>query len=169
MLCWGVYRFKDSENSGVKFSRPSSKRYVICNPDADFRLLPTDLVYVLQQFDSKHSDRAAGFTHNPNHAQRSPKDKASVSKSESRSPFTNSPTIARDNSSYANLGNISKNIIYDDKYNLNFNKKYESPHMLWGNQMNETVLFIWTINISIFYFYFIYFELYFSWSSNYCV
>jgi potassium large conductance calcium-activated channel subfamily M alpha protein 1 len=51
MLCWGVYRFKDSEITGTKAIRPSSKRYVICNPDADFRLLPTDLVYVLQQFD----------------------------------------------------------------------------------------------------------------------
>lgn len=60
MLCWGVYRFKDSENGGPgKAVRPSSKRYVICNPDADFRLLSTDLVYVLQQFDPTPVRRSA--------------------------------------------------------------------------------------------------------------
>ena len=47
MWCWGLYRLKDSGN---KISRQSSKRYVICNPDHDFQLYPTDLVYVLQQF-----------------------------------------------------------------------------------------------------------------------
>ena len=32
---------------------PSNKRYVICNPSADFKLISTDLIYVLEQF---HSD-----------------------------------------------------------------------------------------------------------------
>jgi hypothetical protein len=55
MLCLGVYRFRDLQQQQVqkhKTSTPSSKRYVICNPNADFRLMQTDLVYVLQQFDA---------------------------------------------------------------------------------------------------------------------
>ena len=60
MLCLGVYRFRDLQqhhnlerNSSTNSSNtPSSKRFVICNPNADFRLMQTDLVYVLQQFDS---------------------------------------------------------------------------------------------------------------------
>ena len=54
MLCWGVYRFRDSQHGTHKVHAPSSKRYVICNPSADFRLMPTDLVYVLQQFKPKN-------------------------------------------------------------------------------------------------------------------
>lgn len=50
MLCMGVYRFRDAQYSNLS-STPSSKRYVICNPNADFRLIQTDLIYVLQQFD----------------------------------------------------------------------------------------------------------------------
>lgn len=53
MLCLGVYRFRDLHQiNKTKSTTPSSKRYVICNPNADFRLMQTDLVYVLQQFDS---------------------------------------------------------------------------------------------------------------------
>ena len=64
MLCWGVYRFKDSQH-GVQGSEraaalPSNKRYVICNPSADFCLMPTDLVYVLQQFSLQDAGSAAG-------------------------------------------------------------------------------------------------------------
>lgn len=50
MLCWGIYRFIDSENPRRNFLRPRSKRYVICSPNSDFRLIPTDLIYVFQQF-----------------------------------------------------------------------------------------------------------------------
>ena len=58
MLCLGVYRFRDLQQQFQKNSpttgnnTPSSKRFVICNPNADFLLMQTDLVYVLQQFDS---------------------------------------------------------------------------------------------------------------------
>jgi hypothetical protein len=55
MLCWGVYRFRDEHTSGQKIMSPSNKRYVICNPSADFVLIPTDLIYVLEQFDSEYS------------------------------------------------------------------------------------------------------------------
>ncbi len=51
MLCLGIYRFRDVEEDRIKKTTPSSKRYVICNPDDDFCLLQTDLIYVLQQFD----------------------------------------------------------------------------------------------------------------------
>ncbi|EEC10339.1 calcium activated potassium channel, putative, partial [Ixodes scapularis] len=47
MLCVGLYRFRDTSSSG----EASSKRYVITNPPADFTLLPTDMVFVLLQFD----------------------------------------------------------------------------------------------------------------------
>ena len=54
MLCFGVYRFRDSHieaKNHPKVVTPSSKRYVICNPSSEFRLMQTDLVYVLEQFD----------------------------------------------------------------------------------------------------------------------
>ncbi|XP_071748426.1 calcium-activated potassium channel slowpoke isoform X21 [Lepeophtheirus salmonis] len=47
MLCIGLYRFRDTSSS----FDASSKRYVITNPPDDFQLLPTDQVFVLQQFD----------------------------------------------------------------------------------------------------------------------
>ena len=80
MLCWGLYRLKDSDTSVAKAKRPCRKRYVICNPDADFQLFPTDLVYVLQQFNpspiktrgaskvslaSQTSQRNEAFSDNP--------------------------------------------------------------------------------------------------------
>lgn len=66
MLCWGVYRFRDSglqvqqqdneyQQPSQKQFTPSNKRYVVCNPSADFRLMPTDLVYVLEQFNPASS------------------------------------------------------------------------------------------------------------------
>ena len=62
MLCWGVYRFVDSENSGNKYNRPSSKRYVICSPDSHFQLIPTDLIYVLSQFDPSSLSKSGKST-----------------------------------------------------------------------------------------------------------
>lgn len=47
MLCIGLYRFRDTSSS----CDASSKRYVITNPPDDFKLLPTDQVFVLMQFD----------------------------------------------------------------------------------------------------------------------
>jgi hypothetical protein len=57
MLCWGVYRYRDSQYGNYKIANPSNKRYVICNPSADFSLMPTDLVYVLQQFNPNSSTK----------------------------------------------------------------------------------------------------------------
>lgn len=62
MLCVGLYRFRDTSSSG----EASSKRYVITNPPADFTLLPTDMVFVLLQFDP-------GLEYKPNRAEE-PKD-----------------------------------------------------------------------------------------------
>jgi len=49
VLCIGLYRFRDTTTS----MNASSKRYVITNPPGNFRLLPTDQVFVLMQFGRK--------------------------------------------------------------------------------------------------------------------
>lgn len=89
MLCIGIYRFRDTGtgghpgmcantrssfalgggNTGIGASNEStpggsSKRYVITNPPGDFILNPTDMVFVLMQFEPGHeyvksSDRPA--------------------------------------------------------------------------------------------------------------
>ncbi|PVD37919.1 hypothetical protein C0Q70_00521 [Pomacea canaliculata] len=47
ILCIGLYRFRDTNESAKS---PSSKRYVITNPPADFQLLPTDQAFCFQPF-----------------------------------------------------------------------------------------------------------------------
>ncbi|XP_076443664.1 calcium-activated potassium channel slo-1-like isoform X2 [Babylonia areolata] len=49
ILCIGLYRFRDTSESAKS---PSSKRYVITNPTADFPLLATDKLFVLINFAS---------------------------------------------------------------------------------------------------------------------
>ena len=44
-LCIGLYRLHDQE------APDSNKRYVITNPPADLKILASDHVYVLEQFD----------------------------------------------------------------------------------------------------------------------
>lgn len=44
-LCIGIYRLHDQQ------SMESNKRYVITNPPSELRLLNSDSVYVLEQFD----------------------------------------------------------------------------------------------------------------------
>ncbi|XP_038061219.1 calcium-activated potassium channel subunit alpha-1-like isoform X4 [Patiria miniata] len=48
MLCFGIYRFRDST---LSTNTPSSKRYTITNPPYEFPLLSTDLIFVLKHFD----------------------------------------------------------------------------------------------------------------------
>uniref|UniRef100_A0A183CPK3 Ca2+-activated K+ channel Slowpoke-like C-terminal domain-containing protein n=1 Tax=Globodera pallida TaxID=36090 RepID=A0A183CPK3_GLOPA len=48
-LCIGLYRLHDQA------SLDSNKRYVITNPPAELRLLISDNVYVLEQFDFGYS------------------------------------------------------------------------------------------------------------------
>ncbi|XP_033101026.1 calcium-activated potassium channel subunit alpha-1-like isoform X20 [Anneissia japonica] len=48
MLCFGLYRFRDSAPST---ETPSAKRYVITNPPYEFVLKSTDLVFCLVHFD----------------------------------------------------------------------------------------------------------------------
>lgn len=63
MLCWGVYRFRDAEiGSQNATMTPSNKRYVICNPNAEFQLIPTDLVYVLEQFNPNKITKRQSLT-----------------------------------------------------------------------------------------------------------
>ena len=116
MLCWGVYRFKDTENVDSKFYRPSSKRYVICNPDSDFRLMPTDLVYVLQQFES-----------NSNLIQ---KNKSTLSLNEDTPPpkvkiiaQAPKPVIKKDFSIYSSDGHGSKNVLNERYHHAATSKK----------------------------------------------
>ena len=47
ILCFGIYRFRDSSMST---STPSSKRYTITNPPYEFQLLPTDLIFCLMHY-----------------------------------------------------------------------------------------------------------------------
>jgi len=49
MLCIGVYRFRDINHTNQ--AEASSKRYVITNPNPLLPLLPSDKIFVLQQFD----------------------------------------------------------------------------------------------------------------------
>lgn len=48
MLCIGVYRFRDITGN---LAEASTKRYVITNPNPLLPLLPSDKIFVLQQFD----------------------------------------------------------------------------------------------------------------------
>ncbi|RNA42804.1 Calcium-activated potassium channel subunit alpha [Brachionus plicatilis] len=64
MICWGVYRFRDAEMGLQKIPTPSNKRYVICNPSADFKLIQTDLVYVLEQFNPNKMVKRQSLTRN---------------------------------------------------------------------------------------------------------
>ncbi len=52
MLCLGVFRCKDDFNQCFQSNQnlSSIKRYVICNPNSDFRLIQTDIIYVLEQY-----------------------------------------------------------------------------------------------------------------------
>ncbi|RWS30797.1 calcium-activated potassium channel slowpoke-like isoform X10, partial [Leptotrombidium deliense] len=47
MLCIGVYRFRDNTGS----NEASSKRFVVTNPPFEFVLQPSDMIFVLMQFD----------------------------------------------------------------------------------------------------------------------
>ncbi|RWS16685.1 calcium-activated potassium channel slowpoke-like protein [Dinothrombium tinctorium] len=47
MLCIGVYRFRDSTG----LNEASSKRFVVTNPPYEFTLMPSDMIFVLMQFD----------------------------------------------------------------------------------------------------------------------
>eukprot|EP00794_Sanderia_malayensis_P012086 gene12086-13331_t len=55
MICLGLYRYRDNSRptSGVK----STKRYVITFPEFNFVLAPTDLVFVLMQFDQSQKQK----------------------------------------------------------------------------------------------------------------
>merc|ERR1719471_2473747 len=48
MLCIGLYRLRDS----MSLTDTSNKRYIITAPPSDFILLPSDMVFVLMQFDA---------------------------------------------------------------------------------------------------------------------
>eukprot|EP00111_Clytia_hemisphaerica_P000002 TCONS_00000002-protein len=55
MICLGLYRFRDSQR--MKDKIPSTKRYVITFPPFNFVLDPTDLVFVLMQFEKPKRKR----------------------------------------------------------------------------------------------------------------
>jgi len=52
MLCLGVFRCKDDFQQCFQTNQnlSSIKRFVICNPNSDFRLIQTDIIYVLEQY-----------------------------------------------------------------------------------------------------------------------
>ncbi|CAG2104255.1 unnamed protein product [Medioppia subpectinata] len=61
MLCIGIYRFRDT--SGV--ADASAKRYVITNPPNELILIPSDMIFVLLQFDPGLEYYKAERGHNP--------------------------------------------------------------------------------------------------------
>ena len=46
-----ICRLRDSVSVGCQPGDQSSKRYIITAPQSDFALFPTDMVFVLMQFD----------------------------------------------------------------------------------------------------------------------
>ncbi|XP_057309545.1 calcium-activated potassium channel slowpoke-like isoform X2 [Hydractinia symbiolongicarpus] len=56
MICLGLYRYRDAQRSSPK----NSKRYVITFPPFNFVLSPTDLVFVLMQFQSGKKKKRTG-------------------------------------------------------------------------------------------------------------
>lgn len=62
MICLGLYRFRD--NSRPTTGVPSTKRYVITFPEFNFVLAPTDLVFVLMQFDQAKQKKKKAFVIN---------------------------------------------------------------------------------------------------------
>jgi len=48
LLCFGIYRFRDVDEPGAN---PTSKRYVISSPPHNFKLISSDLIFCLMQFD----------------------------------------------------------------------------------------------------------------------
>jgi len=48
LLCFGIYRFRDVDDPVVN---PTSKRYVISSPPHQFKLVSSDLIFCLMQFD----------------------------------------------------------------------------------------------------------------------
>jgi hypothetical protein len=60
MICLGLYRFRDSQR--IKSNVPSTKRYVITFPPFNFVLDPTDLVFVLMQFEKPKRQKKKSMT-----------------------------------------------------------------------------------------------------------
>ncbi len=148
MLCWGVYRFRDSQSSDQKTHAPSNKRYVICNPSADFQLIPTDKIYVLEQFDPnrpRFSQRkiSSNFISN-DHDKSSDSDDINYTKSNAGTATTRLPKnlTRRSNSSKTSPNNQSKDTKkkYTQKENTdlgNFDLCNETPMI--GHISNEMV------------------------------
>ncbi|CAG2161085.1 unnamed protein product [Oppiella nova] len=61
MLCIGIYRFRDTTGT----AEASSKRYVITNPPNELILIPSDMIFVLLQFDPGLEYYKAERGHNP--------------------------------------------------------------------------------------------------------
>ncbi len=106
MLCWGVYRLKDSHSSPHKSGPPGNNRYVICNPSADFRLIPNDLVYVLQQF-------------NPNYS----KTQTQETKENQQFEFNNNDNNNNNKETDASINNLNSNYAFKKKYSSQSNMR----------------------------------------------
>lgn len=139
MLCWGVYRLKDSHVHPHKTGPPGNNRYVICNPSADFRLMPTDLVYVLQQFDPNFSTSHLG-SQAKSDERKDPKKNPSPNPSNFtfKRKFASQSNIRRNTKSSNTLNSskapsVSTIDDYDDlndRYQTSFDKSLENIQML---------------------------------------
>ena len=111
MLCLGVFRCKDDlqQCSQKNQNLNSIKRYVICNPAADFHLIPTDIIYVLEQFSlNKPEERKLSATTEHDMAT-SPSLPSSISNLKIHKNITIS-NISNKNNSSSNSNNANSNI-----------------------------------------------------------
>ena len=137
MLCWGVYRFRDSQHGSNKIQAPSSKRYVICNPSSEFILMPTDLVYVLQQFKPRQSIGMSetsnfnlltrGNSERRSSSQRSKNSKRTVNDS-NHSNLNIQPENEQKKTKTKLVSDSLKNL--NEKYQENFGKTIENIQMI---------------------------------------
>ncbi|XP_063077795.1 calcium-activated potassium channel subunit alpha-1-like isoform X2 [Engraulis encrasicolus] len=60
MLCFGIYRLRDAH---IGAHTLCTKRYVITNPQHEFELVPTDLIFCLMQFDHNAGQSRSNLSH----------------------------------------------------------------------------------------------------------
>lgn len=129
MLCWGVYRFRDSQFGTQKIVTPSNKRYVICNPSADFRLMPTDLIYVLEQFNPNppSTDKIRQINNQPQNVNINHNNNLNIhsSKSSMQKQFSlKNPNVRRSSSK----GNIKRQSYYSSFKKKSFDSESKNSY-----------------------------------------
>ena len=132
----GVYRFRDLQQTKInKTSTPSSKRYVICNPTDDFILMPTDLIYVLQQFDPNCRKGYEAYTKIPDVKMKNSNSMYNMSK-DSEIANTESETFNH-GASYHRSSKLRKSVSSNNA-NCNNNQIFSNPSYATKSASVET-------------------------------